>query len=387
MAGERVEMPLGEICQVKQGKYLAPGQMSELRTPETPVPVYGAGGILGYTDQVMFDEPVALVTCRGSNCGMLQRTEGRAWVSNNAMACPPKTPNKNRFVYYLLLASKFRDVTTGSAQPQITATHLNAKLLTIATDPNEQQSIASVLGALDDKIELNRRMNETLEALAQNLFKSWFVDTTQAGLPKGWRVSELPQEIDFLEGPGLRNWQYRDEGMKFLNIRCINDGDLDIAKANAISLEEFEKTYRHFALREDDIVISTSGTLGRLAIVRSDHVPVMLNTSIIRMRGRGAVGLAYLWGFLQSQFFLEEMFAAASGSVQLNFGPMHLKKITMLRPPDDLLMRFEQVAQPLIKRALRNRHESRTLAALRDALLPKLLSGELRVPAAGVLNS
>lgn len=272
---------------------------------------------------------------------------------------------------------------------------------------SEQKAIAAVLGALDDKIELNRRMNATLEAMARALFKSWFVDfdpvrakldghqpvgldpasavlfpehledSPLGHIPKGWKVVGLPEAIDFLEGPGLRNWQYRDEGMKFLNIRCIGDGDLNIAKANCISLEEFEKTYRHFALQEDDVVISTSGTLGRLAIVRADHLPVMLNTSIIRMRGRGSVGLGYLWGFLQSEYFLAEMFALAAGSVQLNFGPMHLRQISILRPPDGILEGFERAVQPLLRKCLQLRKESHTLATLRDTLLPKLLSGEL----------
>jgi type I restriction enzyme S subunit len=192
-------------------------------------------------------------------------------------------------------------------------------------------------------------------------------------------VASLPEEIDFLEGPGLRNWQYKDAGMKFLNIRCIVDGDLDVIKANAISTEEFETTYSHFALRADDIVISCSGTLGRLAIVRSDHLPLMLNTSIIRMRGKNAVGLSYVWGFFQSTYFLDEMFALAAGSVQLNFGPMHLRRIKILRPPDHVLENFEIITQPLIRKTLINRTESRTLASIRDALLPKLLSGEIRV--------
>ena len=167
---------------------------------------------------------------------------------------------------------------------------------------SDQRAIAHILSTLDDKIDLNRRMNETLEAMARALFKSWFVDfdpvrakaegrdpglpkplaalfpdsfeDSELGeIPKGWRIPDFPEEIDFLEGPGLRNWQGEDVGMKFLNIRCIVDDDLEMAKANAISLEEFEKTYSHFALYEDDIVISTSGTLGRLAIVRSDHLP------------------------------------------------------------------------------------------------------------------
>jgi len=296
---------------------------------------------------------------------------------------------------------------TGSSVPLINLSVLRS--LPIPLPPlREQRAIAHILGTLDDKIELNRHMNETLEAMARALFKSWFidfdpvrakaegrdvglpkhiaelfpgrlVDSEMGEIPEGWEVADFSQGIDFLEGPGLRNWQYTDIGMKFLNIRCIVDGDLDIARANCIRLNEFETTYSHFALKEDDIVISTSGTLGRLAIVRADHLPVMLNTSIIRMRGRGGMGLAYVWNFLQSMHFLDEMFALAAGSVQLNFGPMHLRKIKMNRPPDEVLCHFENAALPLIKRVLHNRQESRTLAALRDALLPKLISGELRL--------
>lgn len=273
----------------------------------------------------------------------------------------------------------------------------------------EQGEIVKVLSALDEKIELNRRMNATLEAMARALFKSWFVDfapvhgtldgkrrggadapnsglcseelqSSPMGLiPQGWKTAEFPEAIDFLEGPGLRNWQYRSQGMRFLNIRCIVDGELETEKANSIDMKEFNETYRHFSLSEGDIVISSSGTLGRLAIVRSDHLPLMINTSIIRMRGRGSVGLAYTWGFLQSEFFRNEMFALASGSVQLNFGPMHLRQIPILLPPDDVLHNFERVAQPLLRLSLKKREESRGLAALRDTLLPKLLSGELSV--------
>jgi type I restriction enzyme S subunit len=105
----------------------------------------------------------------------------------------------------------------------------------------------------------------------------------------------------------------------------------------------------------------------------------MLNTSIIRMRGRGAVGLGYVWGFLQSEYFLAEMFALAAGSVQLNFGPMHLRQISILRPPDGILEGFERAVQPLLRKCLQLRKESRTLATLRDTLLPKLMSGELSV--------
>ncbi len=80
MAGERVELALGEVCDIKQGRYLGPGDMSEVKTEQTPIPVIGANGILGYTDRPSYKEPVTLVTCRGSNCGMLQRTAGPTWI-------------------------------------------------------------------------------------------------------------------------------------------------------------------------------------------------------------------------------------------------------------------------------------------------------------------
>ena len=315
------------------------------------------------------------------------------------------------FLYYLFSAIEFqnriKNQSIGSSVPGFNLGQLRAMEVLLPT-LSEQRAIANILGTLDDKIELNRQLNETLESMARVIFKSWFVDFDpvrakaegrDTGLPKhiadlfpdsfvdselgeipeGWRITDFPDEIDFLEGPGLRNWQYRDVGMKFLNIRCIGDGDLDVDRANSISFEEFEKTYSHFVLYENDIVISTSGTLGRLAIVRPDHLPVMLNTSIIRMRGRDPVGLAFVWNILQSAYFLEEMFALAAGSVQLNFGPIHLKKIKLLRPPDFLLKNFEKSTLPLIRKVLHNRCQSRTLSALRDTLLPKLISGELRV--------
>lgn len=273
----------------------------------------------------------------------------------------------------------------------------------------DQRIIAQVLDILDEKIEANRRLTDTLEEMVRATFKSWFVDfdpvrakakscqprgvdvitaalfsrsftrSPLGEIPKGWGLQAFPDAVDFLEGPGLRNWQYRNEGIRFLNIRCIEHGELVVERANCIGETEFREKYNHFALHKDDIVISTSGTLGRLAIVREDHLPLMLNTSIIKMRGRSPVSLTYVWAMLQSDYFQGEMLALASGSVQLNFGPMHLRRIKLLRPPDEILCRFEELFEPFIRRALNNRQMNRTLATTRDTLLPKLLSGDLNL--------
>ncbi len=275
----------------------------------------------------------------------------------------------------------------------------------------EQKAIAHILGTLDDKIELNKKLNQTLEGIAKAIFKSWFVDfdpvrakaegrptglpadisdlfpdelvdSDIGEIPKGWYITPLPNIIDFLEGPGIRHWQYTNDetGVCFINIRCIKDGDLSVETASRISEEEAYGKYAHFALKKDDIVVSTSGTLGRYAFVREKHLPLNLNTSVIRFRPIKAIStLHFLSGFVQHQLQIE-LESRASGSVQRNFGPMHLKEIQMLLPPFPLLSAHQNIVEPFFRRRQANLDEIDTLTQLRDTLLPKLISGELRVP-------
>lgn len=309
----------------------------------------------------------------------------------------------------------------------------------------EQKRIADVIWAINDKIQLNQQINQTLEQMAQAIFKSWFVDfepvkakiaALEAGgsaadaeraamqaisgkdadqlaqmaaeqpeqyaelqttatlfpaamqaselgeIPEGWEVAPLPNAIDFLEGPGIRNWQYTNDetGVRFINIRCIQSGDLSLATASRITEEEAYGKYVHFQLKPDDIVISTSGTLGRYAFVRQEHLPLSLNTSVIRFRPIECVStLHYIAGYVGTQLQWE-LETRASGSVQRNFGPTHLKQITMLLPNYPLLMRHQSIVDSLFRIRQLRLKEIDTLAELRDTLLPKLLSGELSLP-------
>lgn len=253
----------------------------------------------------------------------------------------------------------------------------------------EQKAIAAILSSFDDKIELLRRQNKTLESIAQTIFKEWFVKfkvkgeklklNSKTGLPEGWRMGRLTEMFDFMEGPGIRNWQYTESGRRFMNIRLIQNGDIDIKKANFISLEEAETTYKHFHLQERDMVVSTSGTLGRSAIVRKEHLPIILNTSVIRFRPIDELSYGFMYQFLNSPFFQNELESLASGSVQLNFGPIHLKQIEMVIPPDEGLKMFAKAVNPLYEKIIFNLSQIQTLSKLRDALLPKLMKGEIRV--------
>lgn len=322
----------------------------------------------------------------------------------------------SRFLRYFLASPQQQELMLGLASAGATRPALTKVMIEDFKIPRPplsvQRVIADILSALDDRITLLREANATLEAIAQALFKSWFVDfdpvrakqqgqipegmdevtaaffpdsfeESELGLvPKGWAVVPLSDVMDFKEGPGIRNWQYTNssEGTRFINIRCIQDGDLSLETANRISNEEANGKYSHFHLTPWDVVVSTSGTLGRSAIVRQEHLPLMLNTSVIRFQPiAGKTVFSFICQYLNGAEFLYKLESMASGSVQKNFGPMHLKQIQLLCPALPVLQQFENICRPLYEKIVANRSQAQTIAGLRDTLLPRLISGQLRI--------
>ncbi len=203
-----------------------------------------------------------------------------------------------------------------------------------------QQHIVDTIGSVDDLIEKYQETDAKIMSLLSMKFKAIKVKNNSI---------KLEDFAFYQEGPGIRNWQYVDsDGVKFINIRCINDNDMQLDDANMISKEEAYGIYKHFMVQEDDILVSTSGTLGRLAIARKEHLPLCMNTSVIRFRPLVKENYSYLFCFLMSDEFKNLIISMANGSAQLNFGPTHIKKINLLLPEENELKRFNAFAQPLI---------------------------------------
>jgi len=403
---------MGEFAENKLGKLLrfANGRTSPERADGRPFPVFGSNGVIGWADETNSEAGSLIIGRVGSYCGSLYLAKEKCWVTDNAIRANSKGGNDPQFLFYLLSTLNLNNWRAGSGQPLLNQQILSNIRVSVPP-PKKQRAIASILGALDDKIDLHRRMNETLEAMARAIFRDWFVDfgPTRAkmegrepylaseiwglfpdrldedGKPEGWERLPLDQSFDFLEGPGIRNWQYTnsESGVRFINIRCIKNNDLVLGTANRIADDEANGKYRHFHLAENDIVVSTSGTLGRWAIVRKSHLPLMLNTSVIRFRPLTQItNLSFLWQFISNPSFMKELEMRASGSVQKNFGPMHLRQMSVLYPGEKVIKAFAGLCTPNLEAWLRNLDESNTLAQTRDLLLPKLMSGEIRVKAA-----
>ena len=396
------EVSLGEVCEIKQGRYLAPNQMEPIPTNECIVPVIGGNGVLGYTDQSTFPFPVPLVTCRGSKCGLMQWAEPPTWISNNAMAVYFKeNQGDNFFLHQYLLNSSFDDVTTGSAQPQITVTNLSLKQI-LLPDLLTQKKISLIMKNIEAKIATNNALSKTLEDIAQTIFKSWFTDfdpvkaklagekpvgmdsvtaalfpdsmvDSELGLiPKGWEVRSLDEISEYLNGLAMQKFPVTDEDeqlpvIKIAQLRAGNTQGADVASGLLDA---------RFIIKDGDILFSWSGTL-EVEIWAGG--PGALNQHLFKVSGETVPDW---YSYLSTKSFLSFFREIASGKATTmgHIQRGHLSESKLAIPNLELLNRATEIIEPLISLKIKTSIESRNLAEIRDSLLPRLISGEQQIP-------
>lgn len=336
------------------------------------VPVVASTGIVAWHNQAKVKAP-GVVIGRSGSIGGGQFVEQDFWPLNTTLYVKDFKGNNPRYAYYALKTIDFSAFNAGAGVPTLNRNHIASIEIEVLPLPI-QDRIAGILSDYDSAIANCRKQIALLEEAAMRLYREWFKD----GKGEKKRLEEF---IYFQEGPGIRNWQYvENDGTRFINIRCINNGDIDIKNANMISNEEANGRYCHFLLREGDIVMSCSGTLGRCAIVRNDHLPLCLNTSVIRFCPKiSSYDYAFVYCYLTSSDFLDAQKSMANGAAQLNFGPKHLKQITLTIPDREKRFHFNDVVMPMLKMKNSLFSDIRTLTEARDRLLPKLMSGEIEV--------
>ena len=298
------------------------------------------------------------------------------------------------FLYYKLksLTDVLKKNTHGSVMLHLTKSDMENFEIEIP-EIEEQRKIAKVLMDIDNKIKMNDEMNNKMTEYMKDTYIEWFKNynipgemfefkNTEFGkIPNRWNEVALKDVFYFQEGPGIRNWQYvESDGTKFINIRCIKDNDLELETANMISNEEANGKYSHFMLNEWDVVVSTSGTLGKNQIIRKEHLPLCLNTSVIRFKPKKDFkDYSFMYNYLISEEFLNLLDIMATGSVQKNFGPTHLNKINLIYPDRKCLEKFNNLIFPFINKIQTNKSENLQLNGLKDLLLPKLMNGEIKL--------
>jgi type I restriction enzyme S subunit len=288
----------------------------------------------------------------------------------------------HRFLFYLLRSPEIRSEIAGlgygSAQPNVSPTLIQGVKVPLPS-LSVQQAIACILGALDDKIELNRRMNETLEGIAQAIFKSWFVDAIRDGLPEGWRESTIGEEIRVVGGstPSTSRPEFWEGG------RHHWATPKDLANLSSPILLDTERKITDAGVNEigsgllpvGTLLLSSRAPIGYLAI---SEVAVAVNQGFIAMVCDRSLPNHFvrLWVFNN----MELIEGRANGTTFLEISKKNFRPLPIEVPPQPLLEAFQKHVDPIHRHMVTNLRESLVLAALRDALLPKLISGELHVP-------
>ena len=249
---------------------------------------------------------------------------------------------------------------------------------------DEQRRIATILGALDDKIELNRKMNRTLEELAQALFKSWFIDfdghddlvDSEIGpVPRGWEVGALGDvtELTMGQSPPGSTYNEHGDGLPFFQGATDFGGVFPTNRVYCNAPTRFAEEW--------DVLTSVRAPVGRTNVAISRCA---IGRGVASIRSREGRCPAYVWCLIGSLSAALDVYNG-EGTVFGSINKKALHVLPVVVPPITKVAAFEEIAWPLLQRLRVTEEESRTLADLRDTLLPKLISGELRAPEAEVL--
>ncbi len=383
-----------------------------------PYPYYGASGVVDYINKFIFDGEYLLIAEDGENLRTRNTpiafiANGKFWVNNHAHIVSGNDKADTRFLLYSFLSLDISRYLTGSTMPKLTQGNLkNIPLL--APPLPEQRRIAHILGTLDDKIENNRKTAKTLEAMAQAIFQSWFVDfdpvrAKMAGesresickrlkltpeildlfpdrlvdselgeIPEGWRVGTFEDYADIVGGstPSTSNPDFWITGIH----SWATPKDLANLKVPVLLSTEHRITETGLQqissrlLPVGTVLLSSRAPIGYVAITET---PVAINQGFIALKPYNLENNIFIMLLIKKQ--MEEIISRANGSTFLEISKAKFRPIPVIFPLEPVLIFFAALVRPYYSRIVSLEKLTQILTACRESLLPRLISGEIRL--------
>ena len=317
-----------------------------------------------------------LVTCIGSDMGkvVMNRKDAITNQQINSIITNPDVVNSD-FAYYLLvdLYETLRIYGgDGTAVPIVNKGDFE-KIDALIPEKDEQNAIAEVLSSLDDKIDLLHRQNQTLEQMAETLYDAWFEEKELTSL-----VSDL---ISLQNGYAFKSKSFQDFGVdRVLKIKNISGGIVDIETTDYVSHETVENLDEKFSISTGDILFAMTGAkIGKMGIIPKTDYRLWLNqrVGLFKEKYYGSRFLAYL--HLKSDYGKDYIENTATGSAQPNISGTGIENCEFPEITRQEIIDYSKQLAPLYEKVIFNLGQIRKLEALRDTLLPKLMSGEIRI--------
>jgi len=355
------ECKFGEIATFSYGK-----MPNKKNIVNCGYPIFSGYKIVGYYNSYMYEDPQLIIVARGDGTGDVKISPPKSYITNLSIIAEvhPGKANK-KFLYYYFKINNLRELDSGSAQSQITINDLNNYCITLPPLP-EQKAIAEVLSSLDDKIDLLTRQNKTLEDLAQAYFRKWFIEDAS----DKWEEKGLDEIADFLNGLPLQKYPYKTGNpLHVIKIKELNNGFTDSSDLCSADIPE------QYIVHPGDVIFSWSGSL-KVDIWK--YGKGALNQHLFKVTSCNyPKWFYYFW----IKYHLPEfkMIAESKATTMGHIQRRDLSNAIVLVPENQEINNMDNIMSPLIKKIEQNNAQILVLQKLRDTLLPKLISGEIRV--------
>lgn len=371
------ETTLGEACVFQRGFDLPKKDRSEGKFP-----LMVSNGQDGTHKEYKVKAP-GIVTGRSGSLGNVFLVKEDFWPLNTTLWIKDFKGNDVHFIYYFLKKFPFERYNSGSGVPTLNRNHIHPLPVIIPKNIQEQKAIANILTAFDDKIENLQAQNKTLEKTAQTIFKEWF-GKYQVGdeLPVGWRVGKLGDFkatiVDFVANGSFaslkENVTLYEEPEYALFVR---NTDL---KSNFKEKRYVDKRSYEFLSKSKlfggEIIISNVGDVGSVNFCPHFDMPMTLGNNVIMLKSDFQ---AFFYTFFNSHIGQHLISTITGGSAQPKFNKTDFRNMGIVIPQEDILNRFEQIASSIYDKVLKNNNQIELLTDTRNALLPKLINGKIRI--------
>ena len=375
------EFKLSDICQIKYGR-------DHKNLDNGNIPVYGSGGIMRYVDSFIYDKPSVLIPRKGTLSNLFLVSEKFWTVDTLFWTIIDETIVSPEFLYYQLLTKNLVDMNVGSAVPSLTTTLLNELRLKIPS-LETQSSISGILSSLDEKIKLNKKINKTLEDIAQAIFKSWFVDFEKNKndqfmsfadweIPESYQYGRADRFFDISIGKtpprNESKWfSISNNDIKWLSIADMGKGGVYSKKTSEYLTNEAISKFNIKLVPSNTVMLSFKLTIGRVVISNDE---MTTNEAIAHFKSKNQDIVEYIYLFLKNYEFSK---LGSTSSIGTAINSKVVKSMPIYIPDEDTLQCFHNVVLPIFNKIMINQQENDNLTEIRDTLLPKLMSGEINV--------
>ena len=360
------EYKLGEVISLQRGYDLPKNKMKFGN-----IPVAGSNGVIGYHNEYTASGPGVTIG-RSGNIGTPHYYPHTYWAHNTVLYVKEFNGNNPKFIYYLLKTFDFTQLNTGSAVPSLNRNHVHE--LPISLPPlSEQQRIASILSSLDDKIDLLHRENKTLEAMAETLFRKWFIEEAK----EDWKEGKLGDIISVKGGttPSTKEPHFWNGDIAWTSPR-------DVTTLNGLYLFETEKKITQKGLEQISSGLLPVGTLlmssrAPVGVLAFAEIPLAINQGYIAIIDDKGYSKEFIYLWLKTNMNIVHSYS--NGSTFMEISKSAFKSIDIMIPSKKEVSKFVSVIKPYIDKIKLNEKQIKNIIIQRNILLPKLMSNEIKL--------